>query len=306
MIASAIAWLSSGDVDASLYHAEQSLRLTEGLIAPARVRATGNLASLFGDLGELVRSRRMHERCLELATALGAHRDIRWSSAELAIDRYFAGEWDDATTALDAYLGDSIAEPYMMDASGFATRARMRAARGDAELAMADVSACVASGRRVRGGQSFCFAVSFGPRFSAESDPAAAAEMLDEVLSSIEGEPWIWSPACLVDLAYALRALHREHEFADSTAAAYPTKWLAAARAIAAGEFVEAAHVFDDIGARPDAALARLHAAKQLVAAGETSAAAGHLDEALAFWRSVEATAYIDAAEALLEATHRR
>jgi hypothetical protein len=248
----------------------------------------------------------MHERCLELATALGAHRDIRWSSAELAIDRYFAGEWDDATTALDAYLGDAIAEPYMMDASGFATRARMRTARGDAELAMADVSACVASGRRVSGGQSFCFAVSFGARFSAESDPAAAAEMLDEVLSSIEGEPWIWGPACLVDLAYALRALHREHELADSIDAAYPTKWLAAARAIAAGAFVEAAHVFDDIGARPDAALARLYAGRQLVAAGESSAAAGHLHEALAFWRSVAATAYIDAVEALLEATHRR
>ena len=150
-----VAWLSSGDVDAALYHGEQSLRLTEGLIAPARVRATGNLASLFGDLGELVRSRRMHERCLELATALGAHRDIRWSSAELAIDRYFAGEWDDATTALDAYLGDSIAEPYMMDASGFATPHTDARARGDAELAMADFSACVASGRRGSGGQSF-------------------------------------------------------------------------------------------------------------------------------------------------------
>jgi hypothetical protein len=126
------------------------------------------------------------------------------------------------------------------------------------------------------------------------------------VVTSIEGEHWIWAPTCLVDLAYALRALHREHELADSTAAAYPTTWLAAARAIAAGEFVEAAHVFGDIGAWPESALARMHAARELVAAGESSAAAGHLDEALAFWRSVEATAYIDAAEALLEATHRR
>ena len=301
-----VAWLSSGDVDAARYHAEQSLRLTEGLIAPARVRATGNLASLFGDLGELVRSRRMHERCLELATALGAHRDIRWSSAELAIDRYFAGEWDDATTALDAYLGDSIAEPYMMDASGFATRARMRAAAATPSwrwLTSRHASRAVAAeAAGSRSASPFRSVRGSAPRATRQLRPRCSTKCSARSRASTgSGHRRAWStlrtPCGLsIESTSSLTPRPRPTPPSGSRRLGRSPPGSSSRRRTSSTTSAP----------RPEAALARLHAARELVAAGESSAAAGHLDEALAFWRSVEATAYIDAAEALLEATHRR
>jgi hypothetical protein len=143
----------------------------------------------------------------------------------------------------------------------------------------------------------------FGARFIAPSDPATAARLLDDVMATIDGAPWIWAPAYLIDLAYALRATGRHDELAMATAAAYPTRWLVAARAIAAGAHIEAAQLLDEIGSRPDAAVARLSAAEQLIGEGRHAAAGEQIAPALEFWRSVRATAYLDAAEGLLGST---
>jgi hypothetical protein len=60
--------------------------------------------------------------------------------------------------------------------------------------------------------------------------------------------------------------------------------------------------LYAGIGALPDEASARLRAAEVLVREGRRAEADVELKQALAFWRSVGATAYVREAEALLAA----
>jgi hypothetical protein len=77
---------------------------------------------------------------------------------------------------------------------------------------------------------------------------------------------------------------------------------VAAARAVATEEFEQAAALYAEIGSLPDEALARLSAARRLVAAGRRDQASAELDRALAFYRRVKAERYVREGEALLAA----
>jgi hypothetical protein len=69
------------------------------------------------------------------------------------------------------------------------------------------------------------------------------------------------------------------------------------------GAFEEAAEIFGAMGAVPEEAFARLRAAEALVQAGRRAEADAQLQQALAFYRSVGATAYIREAEGLFAAS---
>ena len=58
-----------------------------------------------------------------------------------------------------------------------------------------------------------------------------------------------------------------------------------------------------EMGARPDEAFVRLRAAEALVEAGRRAEANVQVERALAFYRSVGATAYVREAEALFAAS---
>ena len=64
---------------------------------------------------------------------------------------------------------------------------------------------------------------------------------------------------------------------------------LAAAKALAEGRPLEAAAIYEDIGARPDEALARLRSVPLLRASGAADRASQQLERALDFYRSVGA-----------------
>ena len=82
-----------------------------------------------------------------------------------------------------------------------------------------------------------------------------------------------------------------------------PSRWLDAAKAYAARDFLGAAERYREIGSRPDEADARVRAAEMLLAEGRTHDARNELDAALAFWRTVEARGYAKSAEMLFAAS---
>jgi predicted negative regulator of RcsB-dependent stress response len=79
--------------------------------------------------------------------------------------------------------------------------------------------------------------------------------------------------------------------------------WANAALHIVRGEFTAAADIIDQIGSLPDAAYARLRAARALVDAERRAEADKQLGRALTFYRSVGAARYVREAEALPAAT---
>ena len=66
---------------------------------------------------------------------------------------------------------------------------------------------------------------------------------------------------------------------------------------------MEAADILAEIGALSDEAFARLRAAEALVDTGQRADADAQLRQALAFYRSVGATAYVREGEGLLAAS---
>ena len=78
------------------------------------------------------------------------------------------------------------------------------------------------------------------------------------------------------------------------------TRWLTAAQALAGGDAVRAAELYDTMGAQADAAKTRLRAAELLVGAGRRAEAESQLELALDFFRRAGADAYVSAAELLL------
>jgi len=81
------------------------------------------------------------------------------------------------------------------------------------------------------------------------------------------------------------------------------SSWLQAAAAIATGDFERAAELYAEIGSLPDEALARLRAAERLLTAGRRAEGSAQLQQALDFYRQVQASAYLREAEALLAAS---
>jgi hypothetical protein len=109
-----------------------------------------------------------------------------------------------------------------------------------------------------------------------------------------------WASALVVVLSALGRSGDLEAAVQHSTIS---TRWLDAARAYAAGEFEAAAEIYAEIGSVPDEAFARLRAAEALIRAGRRAEGDAQLQQALAFYRSVGATAYIREAESLFAAS---
>jgi hypothetical protein len=107
-----------------------------------------------------------------------------------------------------------------------------------------------------------------------------------------------------IDAAEALRALGLGPELIEVAAnAKRQTKWIDAAKAFVSGDFLRAAEIYAETGSLPDEAFARLRAAEALIARGNRAEGDRELQRALAFYRSVGATAYLREGEALLART---
>jgi tetratricopeptide (TPR) repeat protein len=283
---------------------ERSVETGEQVGGMELLRALINLASVHGDLGDLHRSRALHEHALHRAERLGAARWVRWLGAELIFDRYYAGEWDEALRAAEEFIAGATASPHQMEAAARYVRAVICLARGNPAGAVADAEWLLDFGRRVKDPQVLYPALACYARCLAAAGRAGPAEgAADELLDLWRTSPFqagIW----FLDLAFALVALGRSAAVL-SFAAELPseTHWARAATAYAAGERELAGDVLLEMGDVADEAYVRLRAAEAFVADGKRAAADVQLQRALAFYRSVGATAYIREGEALLAAS---
>jgi hypothetical protein len=134
-----------------------------------------------------------------------------------------------------------------------------------------------------------------------------AVSLIDELLSMWRERPHTLLHSHLQsfpDAAVVFSALGRGSELEEiGGQARVKTPWVTAATAFVRGDFREAAEIYGGTGSLPDEALARLRAAEELIAAGDRGAGDEQLQQALAFYRSVDAKAYLREGEALLART---
>jgi tetratricopeptide (TPR) repeat protein len=182
----------------------------------------------------------------------------------------------------------------------------VRAARADDAAAAADAARALELARPV-GDPQLTGAALLGVVFvyMTIGDTMRASELVDEALELIrELDNLGWVAVELPSLAWAAQKLGRGEELLALVAdEQLESPWLLAGRAVAAGDFVHAAKIFDEMGDASLQAFYRLRAAEALVAEGRRAEADEQLRPALAFYRSVGAARYVRDGEALLAAS---
>lgn len=221
---------------------------------------------------------------------------VDYFEREHASELYFRGDWDGCLRAVERFLAGPA---HWMDTALRMVRGLIALARNDLASAREDVTSALTAARESRQPQLLdpCLAA-FALIEAAAGDRTVAAAALRESLEL--HADYLWVRESIVALADVAAELGLTGELVAALETKSPTPWRDAALAFARGDYVEAAGLLEQIGTRPDEALARLRAARSLAQEGRPQEAADQLKRALAFYRPVGATYYVRAGEALL------
>ena len=284
---------------------ERSLAITLARNSPESVRTYLNLGTNLADLGDLRRTFAVHAEGRRAAERFGDKAGMQWFAAERLWELYWHGGWDEAVATSEALLADTEAgSPRSHSEPGARlVRGWIALARDQLDAALQDATRLRDFAREARDLQSMFPALALRARIlaSAGGDEEARADAAELLRIWRQSEVRIGS-YWTADLAFAVSQLGGDEDLMAPLGAAPSTPWVAAAQAVATQEFDQAAALYAEIGSLPDQALARLHAARRLVASGRRDQANAELDLALAFHRRVGAKRYVQEGEAVLAA----
>jgi class 3 adenylate cyclase/tetratricopeptide (TPR) repeat protein len=234
----------------------------------------------------------------ELAQLRGHRAGLRFCEGSFIDIDLTRGDWRGAERRADAFLQESEQGAHLLDPIALDAKATVCLARDETVPAVEYVDRAVASARKVRDPQAVVPALGTAALIYAELElPEPAREFLAEI------EPGAHIAAVPAPAFAAVRLGVAEEWRRRAASGRRSTRWDEAADAVVDERWQDAASLYDEIGARPYAALAALRAAGACVAAGDRPTADRLLAQALAFYRSVGATRYVREGERLLAAT---
>ena len=279
-----------------------SIEIADAINSVESARAYGNLASALSDLGELKEAFAILAEARVRAERFGLDDWLLWLRSESAFPSYYSGSWDESLRELDELIEEFQEHPFWVESPCRVLRGQMRLARGDEIGAREDAALALELARAGKDPQVLWPAVAFATRAVVSSDRESADALLTELLTEWQerGLPRAMELSWMPDAAIALTQMGREAEFLAAPQPSDPSWWRQATDALLSGDPLRAAEIYSDIGSRPDEAYARLRAAEALIREGRRAEADVQLEHALAFWRSVGATAFLREGEALL------
>jgi DNA-binding SARP family transcriptional activator len=288
--------LGSGD-PSGVADLERSIAIYEQLPSLNPAGAYINLAEMLAALGDLPRCFATWAAAWRCVERFSVEHRLRWMEFERVAEHYWTGRWDEALRKVESLVAESAAaRGHVLECRCLIWRGRIRLARGETSMAVADSVAALELARASGEPQDLDPALAFGARALLAADRAEdAVPLVDELVKVVDGR--LLKATVGSDLSLALVALNYPVEALDGV---LPSRWLEAARALLAGDMRRAAQLYAAIGSRPDAAAAHLAAARQLTAAREAGASRSELAAALGFYREVRASAYLQEAEDLL------
>jgi class 3 adenylate cyclase/predicted ATPase len=277
------------------------IALADNYLAAA-VRGYSNLSLVQCTDGDLPDGLRLALEAETVAQRFGDKATLRVTRGALVWLWLELGNWDMCAPAADEFLAESATlGPQYYDTGIRLCRSWMRLARSDRNGALTDQRESLLSARQEKDPQGLYSALAISAYVLALLGRAdEAQQVLSELFATDAVDQAYWGDPWFTDLVLAAEILGRREEARRWLASRSDSPWLVAARALADQQFVAAAESLDSMGAARLAALVRLGAAQQLIKTGRPTDADDHLRQALAFFRSVDATRFIREAEALL------
>jgi tetratricopeptide (TPR) repeat protein len=240
---------------------------------------------------------------LAVSEQVGSPSLLQWFDGVLADHHYRVGQWVEAARLADSFLAAVDAgSPNVVAYQVYAVRAELRIATGDLDGARGDGEATLLAGRGAGEVQALGYALSAAAHvFASAGATERAVVVARELLDALDhGFPMQFAAVNLPMFAAAVTRVGLGERLPAALDSHPRTVWTDIVCDYAAGDFAAAADRLQVIGATPDEAEARRRAAEQLADEGRRDEADEQLRGALAFYRSVGATAYVRECEGSL------
>jgi hypothetical protein len=239
---------------------------------------------------------------LQIAERFGDASGLRWLRHQCAGSALIEGRWDEALDGEGAFIADCEAgSPHYLEAPARANRALIREARGDVDGALADSRRAVELAREGGDPQEVLpqlgGAVELLERHGFLAEARALAEEV-VVVGRRHPDDAVWA----LPFGFLLSRISSEFraELAPALETAPEWRWKELAFACLDRDFVHAAEMWAEGGSPTWEAQLRLRAAEELAGASRWAEAEEQSAKALAFYRSVGATFFIQRGEQLL------
>ena len=269
-------------------------------------RSHNTLAVAYQVLGDLRAAYEARLEAARIAERLGLASAVRWFDGVLVDHHYRRGEWDEALRMADEYLAPvEGGDPHYGAWQAWLVRGEIRLARDEPAGVVDDVDKALEQARTIEDAQAVCFTLAGAAHLLAlAGEPERARPLARELIDSLAGgvDPQ-FAVINLPLFASAARELGLTEELLAVVAGRRSTPWIEAVCAYCERYYLRAAEILEGTGSKPEEAEARLRAAEQLVAEGRRTEADAQLQQALAFYRSVGATRYVQECESLLAAS---
>jgi class 3 adenylate cyclase/tetratricopeptide (TPR) repeat protein len=295
----AIAKKDSGDHASAIADVERSIAIAESVNSAVATRAYNNLGAFLWDVGDVARSRRSFEEAVRIGREFGDVVNSRFSAVTLIGFDFAEGRWDEALEAVDELVrSGEVGEPHYWEARRRLERGFIRLARGDRDGALADARRAVELNAKATDPQAVSSTLALAIDLHVELGLVAEAKALvselrsrvtdTELAAQVMYIPGIVAVADALGLQAEARAIVER--------ASENNRLRSALLAILDGDLVAAADQYAAHDMLESEARLRRRAADQLLAAGRRAEADEQLQKALAFWRRVGATYYIEQA----------
>ncbi len=288
-----------GDIG-GLADLENSVAIAREIRAPTIIhRALNNLMDCRLRLGELEECSQLLEEAIRSNEQFGYEDGLRWNHGEQIFLLELLGDWRQAQAFADDFAAwiEEAGHSHYHECTCRMTSARLARARGDLQQAERESARALELARQTLDLQIMVPALVGRARFDLALGRNDEANAQADEVTLIRGGP---GHPVSVAIAWLFADLGRASEIQEALSTSADAPWVQAARSIAAGDDEGAADILGEIRALGLEAHARLRAAESLVADGRRAEADAQLQPALAFFRSVGATAYVREGEALL------
>jgi tetratricopeptide (TPR) repeat protein len=283
---------------------EEGLRIaTEHNALSAALRANNNLATLAADRGDSRRYQPLLVEGKRVATRLGARDQERFIDALLIEAKARQGAWDEALRSANDFIAEcEHGSPHRHEAWLRTVRARIYYARDDLEAAWAECEKALSLLRATHDPQLVAKGLADITEIYAQAGRVDEAKALaDEIMSDAAA-----ALAAFVSLAWVADWIGLDKRQIKPLLDRVPHKvWRQLSELMLTREFARVAEMFAKMGLKDIEAGARVRAAEALLGRKQPDGAAAQVDQALVFFRSVDATRYIREAEQLRAAISR-
>ena len=278
---------------------ERALEIASAANSPQLSNILNNLGVFASEGGDVERADEHYREALRAAERMGDRDNIRFMRGNRMFLSLFRGRWDELSEDADRFVAECEVSPHYLEGPVRRIRAYIRLARGDHAGAVADLDQALTSARDIKDPEVLIPSllqcargyVLLGRNEEAREFAAQALDLTRDHPDLAEYLGQVNDVAKQLGIREDIRKLLEQ---------APANAWKEAALAGAQGDFVRSGDVYAKWSLPTFEAEARFAAAEELIAAGRRKEGEEQLERAMAFYRSVGATFFIQRGEGLV------